>query len=839
MATKAIEHLYLLKEMGEGLLCSLYLTKSQLQYKSKTNHAIMKLYVEDDAYLKLRHRLGKAFPKVAELSSTIPGYSRFDKDAGFIIRFFLRFKHDVHSLIDFKEAALALLLSFPSLIREFDMEKNRNLCLLYMELFNVYIRVVHLFATCDQAKVMYTLNFNAEKIYKTRDQPGDVPDEDILHGATQRRPTMFPSGNPNAPIQGSVIPLDTIYSDGDLVYAQKASVLFSDLFDDLPKSLINTFEPIKSALCTLTRQISLSINTAHDIRYLVETRALNPSHMGDEISLPDCPKLSSNSTLCLYDEIAEYENYSDFMCFAVLASPSVLFDEAVLSTFSRIATSNLVMRLFRDIILNIHVELEIALNIFQPAGLPGAVKKAMGKPRGLKLKKLAREWSQRALRSEQGTAQATKSTQMDTPGNAHDEELAHPKHPSEPYPCYEHHRAVRALIAIELESMVKILEISPGLTAPRLPQIIALASLTKSAIFCYFRHALQSSLKTRRDCRGLYQHSHYYHSDPTVTILLHGLFQLIKALQESKHVIADYYAEFLGNVDSVAVDSLISSLGQQSPDLLTKYLPTLSTFAPTLRLAIDSDPTVTHTTTQTAFSRSSVNESRAGRRGSLRDAIKQDHEQGIFATFGGSLSRESIIFSKRSSIEVAMEVNQSVPRAQSARLSTSYIVETRSAEVEVMSSTVHANENVDYFPLRLNFDRLMLAVHSPALASITALPSLQQLCYKLQRVCSRTKYVDHLACTLTLYFEPAELVWYQRSRDESSDHNDSYNHHPNQPHKRPDPLIHAFKTALHSKESSELTSKALVFLCIPLLVGRNVHVDCPGEWKLVTGDSIR
>jgi hypothetical protein len=425
-AVRAVEELHLLKEMGEGLLASLYLTQSRLALSASRGQFVLATFVEDSSFAQLRGKIGKSFPKVPGDLNKVAGYPRFCEDAGYIIRFFLRFKHDVHKLLDFQKAALALLQAVPAHMTDgmLSMQNHRNLCLLYADLYSVYVRVLYVFATCHQAKVIYSLNLAAEKIYKEKnaDEPlvGDEDGEDLERPdrpdapPTPRSKVGRPKGsfvlNSTGFGPASVIPLEEIYTTEDQEYAARAADVFRGVFDGLHGYLVDHLSALRAPLTSLLAQLAPSIRLGLDVPRIVSEGLLDATRLGAAAAQPDCPKMPSQaggnndpSALALYEELADHERYTDFLVAAVLSCPGVLFDDAVRGAFAHFATSTLVSRLFRDMSFNLHVELEQLIAVFQPPGLTPADKKRMGKPRGLKLKKLAKQWARHAVQGSSPT----------------------------------------------------------------------------------------------------------------------------------------------------------------------------------------------------------------------------------------------------------------------------------------------------------------------------------------------------------------------------------------------------------------------------------------------------
>lgn len=764
-----VERLILLKEMGEGLLCSLYLTMSRLQVSSlNRTEQVYATFVRDARYSALRNRIGNAFPKAAELRG-VDGQAEFERSAVTVIRFFARFKVLVHDLVDFSEAVLPVLLAFPQSVAAMSLEKNRSTCLLYVDLCCTYLRVLMLLATCHEAKTMYALNAAAEKIYRqsSQDEP-DIPppmSPPTSPAASRRATTAAPAA--------SAISLDEVHTAEDQLYQPRAAQLFRSVFDGLHAFLLASFAPLRPTLSSLLAQMGPGLALA---RALKSNQApaqlaflLEPLRMGAAMSQPDCPKVpvlealspsassssSSSTKLGAYAELAEYERYTDAAILFALACPSVLFDGPARDVVTATAREVLVVRLFRDVSVSIHVELEAVVALLLPSGLSGDDKRRLGKPKGLKLKDEAKAWARHAV-----------------------------KH------CPTQQRAVRCHLAAQLSSLNTLLGLCPALLGPRLPQVLAIASLAKSAALCYFRHANNDQLPMRRDCRPsrkeersalhghLYEFGAYTEHPYEATELVYALFDLVGLLQRHRHVATAYYAAFCGTSDAEAVSRLCAKMAKEGLSLPGGLMPIVETFAPSLSLALSS-----------AAGASGAAKPSTHAQGDKR--ASQAAGGGAFAAVGGTVSRESIIFGLRSSLAVMREL---------------------SADQHASSS---GSAGLDLYPLRLNWERCLLALSAKTMQTYAAFPLVTELLRKMPLVCARTRYVDDLERVVSQCCEPFELCWFQN------------------------PVQHAFMMALRDTRCVDAPSHALCYLLVPLLTRRNVHVDCPAEDALVGRDSVR
>jgi len=173
----------------------------------------------------------------------------------------------------------------------------------------------------------------------------------------------------------------------------------------------------------------------------------------------------------------------------------------------------------------LHYELEGVLELFQPSGLSADDKKRLGKPKGLKLKREAKQWCRAALKGADAEAEAEdgsvksgskvgkggagakdkgkgKGKESQSQSQSKSQRLT-PTPPSSP--CHVTARSNRILLAAALESVNSLLTQSPGCVGPRLPQILALAALAKAETLSFFRHAHDTSIRLRRDSKQYFQ----------------------------------------------------------------------------------------------------------------------------------------------------------------------------------------------------------------------------------------------------------------------------------------------------------------------------------------------
>ena len=773
------EKLILLKEMGDGLLCSLYLTLSRLHESSlnRPTEQIYSTFVRDPQYAPLRNRIGHAFPKAADLRG-VPGQDVFEKSAGMVIRFFVRFKGLVHDLVDFTETSLPLLLSLPASLSSLSLHTNRSTALLYLDLLCTYLRVMLLFATCHEAKAMYSLNAAAEKIYKEKSldesnlgsPPGSPPP---TSPAAARRQTITAAG------LASLIPASDISTPEDLTYLPRAAQLFKSTFDDLHGFLLATMAPLRKPLSTLLAEMGPSValakalqtNSTHP-RWL---HLLDPSFMeGARLGQPDCPKVPADASsdspvaaeavhgganpLPAYLELCDYEKYADTAILLAVACPAVLFDPACRLVVSSVAKEVLVIRLFRDVCVNVHVELEAVIARLCPKDMTGDEKRRMGKPKGLKLRGEAKEWARHAL---------------------------------EHAPAAQ--RAVRCLLAARIGGLNALLALSPGLLGPRFPQVLCIAALAKSAAMCYFRHANNEALKMRRDCRHLFDHAAYTADGFSATELLSALLDLTATCSRLKDVVTAYYATFLATTDAEALSKLCTKMTKGS--LLPAFMPILQSFPGTLHVALSSSYSSSSSSSAVKPTPSNPNPNPNPFGATSASRTKSTIPLDGRPQLGAVLSREAIIFGRRSSVQVSRDL---------------------AAEQEQQQQEVGGlSPALDLFSMRLSWERCLLALSAAKMESYLAFPLVAELLRKMPRVCERTRYVGDFPCLVTQHAEPYELCWFQA------------------------PVQKAFMAALSDTRSVDAPSQALSYLLVPLMIRRNVHVDAPAEDKLVGRDSVR
>ena len=127
----------------------------------------------------------------------------------------------------------------------------------------------------------------------------------------------------------------------------------------------------------------------------------------------------------------------------------------------------------------------------------------------------------------------------------------------------------RSYIFAELQTWRKLLKISPGLLAPRFPQILAALSFAKSEILSYFQHVGMSLpgqsqerlAALRKDSKKRLNVSTYYAAD--ITLLMNELYAVLTQARQYSWVVRRYYFEYILGNDLSETDTICARSGGQ------------------------------------------------------------------------------------------------------------------------------------------------------------------------------------------------------------------------------------------------------------------------------------
>lgn len=132
------------------------------------------------------------------------------------------------------------------------------------------------------------------------------------------------------------------------------------------------------------------------------------------------------------------------------------------------------------------------------------------------------------------------------------------------------HKERRYFIRDELEALNHVLTTIPGLTGPKLPQVIAAASFAKNEIVNHFRIEGLLTLKAiRKDARKYFEPKEY--GGPDVIVLLFELRRLVDHVNKHRAVVVDYYSEYLTGLDTKALKTLCTKCGSLLEGLQDKF----------------------------------------------------------------------------------------------------------------------------------------------------------------------------------------------------------------------------------------------------------------------------
>ena len=236
-----VEKVKALTDLGNGLLARVYLMKSKLQTDSKRD-----LYLGGEEMKKLRYILVKKFPHVPSISKLearvedggIAGGQRFLSNAVNTCRVLSSYRDLVYDIVDFSVTSSRLLVDIPAMyILEFSLEQNRELCVLYMDLLCIYMRVAIFFSSMhDEGFSMYAMYAAACHYLQINSSRGDT----------------------NSQFFGNLGNLDEKYTENIVI-------LFDEHLRDTQRHFIELFQPISKTLKGMLLQMRRSIYLAHDL----------------------------------------------------------------------------------------------------------------------------------------------------------------------------------------------------------------------------------------------------------------------------------------------------------------------------------------------------------------------------------------------------------------------------------------------------------------------------------------------------------------------------------------------------------------------------------------------
>jgi NCK-associated protein 1 len=374
---------------------------------------------------------------------------------------------------EFADAALELLNELPNEIMELKLWKNKGIALLFLDLLCWYMRVVMMVSSLEEKKVFVSL-FN------------------IAHAA--------------------------VHNTSDISYPRVVQLI--NTVETPQNHFIHEFKHKDGVLAPLICQFTDVLTVRMDTDNLKNKNIFNPVDDGDLMGLPAVrPLAPGNEHLSMFTELAEAHKYAEYVIFALLACPIMLYRQECLDLFRLVASESLVVTLYRDLVINIHQEFESITNGSQ-------IKKDTNVARNYKLKPLLKEIAKDAV-VRTGCV----------------------------------HRERRTFLRGELANLTNLFALSPGLLGPKFPMVFAIASLARSELLHFFCHVGQEA---RKDVKKSHSPEDY---QPVQVMPLFGeLFKLHSLVVKYAKVVQNYFIEYLSECDALAVERLNHSILRADSD---------------------------------------------------------------------------------------------------------------------------------------------------------------------------------------------------------------------------------------------------------------------------------
>lgn len=311
---------------------------------------------------------------------------------------------------------------------------------------------------------------------------------------------------------------------------------------DLNRHFIDFFASSMSCVRPIVLLLRDSVGLMNNYETLRKDGVLNPINEGDNMGLPSIKPLSSSCKVSIYTELMSLEQYYDYVVFIFIAFPSFLFQEQLVEVLRAVLSGRFLCCLWRDMSINVHEELEKISAVY-----PSNADNLSAFPKGIKLKSVLKSISRTSLATSGSTQQGR-----------------------------------RSFLEAELGTLNQLVRAVPGLIAPKLPMLLASASLARSELMAYFRHAeaVSSSgdnggggMYVRKDSK-LHFNAQQYTTEDAVASLWHELSSAIDLIRKHHLVISNYYVEYLTVTDASAIDTLAVGIDHKF-DSVQPYLDSI------------------------------------------------------------------------------------------------------------------------------------------------------------------------------------------------------------------------------------------------------------------------
>lgn len=138
---------YAVCDIASGICARLHFFTSDFITRKDT-------YLQLPEFLKLRQRIEKKYPDLSDMRK-VDGYEKFQERAQSIYDHLQTYADILLDIADINEVILHVLSDLMSSVCEYNLELNRQLCLMYCEILVTYMRLHLLFASVHDRKVLY------------------------------------------------------------------------------------------------------------------------------------------------------------------------------------------------------------------------------------------------------------------------------------------------------------------------------------------------------------------------------------------------------------------------------------------------------------------------------------------------------------------------------------------------------------------------------------------------------------------------------------------------------------------------------------------------------------
>ncbi|CAM9252727.1 unnamed protein product [Discosporangium mesarthrocarpum] len=260
-------------------------------------------------------------------------------------------------------------------------------------------------------------------------------------------------------------------------------------------------ETLRQCVGGALTEIKEVLTLYHKTPDLRSMSALNVLDEGDLMALPSqLPVSQRSSRVMLHSELPRCDQYGVWVCLLGLVMPgTVLGQSELVELWTTVVKEYLLVPIFRDMVLNLHAELEKMSAWFPPKGLTLAL------PEDQKFKKYVKQLSKDAYGQ-----------------------------------CILRHRERRAYLREELRNLLALARASPGMLGPKLPMVLSAVKMAKVEVLWYWQHVGQTGVKIWGKVP-----EHQQLSDPLISILIGALDALVSLVTQYASVVQRYYIEYL------------------------------------------------------------------------------------------------------------------------------------------------------------------------------------------------------------------------------------------------------------------------------------------------------